>query len=426
MHVCPLCRRPNPSEAVFCHFDGIQLCPLPGGRDLRSYTLLPHEFYFPSGHCCRTYDDLIQGCQEEWALASDLLRRGVFAQFLTSVGRLDLARAAVAALGQRDPDIALETFLSSLPSHLSRAPRLAVDPPDLVLGTLAAGEVRTVEVTVSNKGQGLLHGVLRVSEGHSWLQVTIPVEGREPASAAFATPAEIAIKTPHQQRIELRIDTRRLSEQMYRGRLTLITNGGNADVPVTLHVSVQAFASPPFQGARSPRELAERMVGWPREAVPLLESGDVARWFERNGWAYPVSGPQAPGMAAVQQFFEALGLSRPPAVQLSEGDVYFDCASPEVVQGQFRLVSADKKWIYAHADTGVVWLRIQTPVVCGAQKATVSFEVDSSLLEPGRSYEAAVRVVANAGQTLVGRVHVDVLRQQDPLTRRLFRPFALD
>jgi hypothetical protein len=423
MYVCPLCRRANPEEAVFCHFDGIQLRAVPGGFDPRSYALLPHDFFFPSGRRCRTYDEFVQACQDEWAVASNLLQRGVFAQFLAGVGRLDLAGSAQAAVAQRDPDIALEAFLSALPSTVQRAPRLEVAPHRLVLGTLGAGEVRQVWVLVTNQGKGLLHGVITVSEGQAWLRLAKP--DAEGAASGNGVP-QAAIKTPREQRVVLQVDTRDLGAQAYHGRLTVITNGGNQEVPVTLTVDVHGFPHAPFQGARSPRELAERMVLRPKDAVPLFESGAVARWFADNGWTYPVDGAQAPGMAAVQQFFEGLHLSKAPAVQLAEAHLSFYCASPEVVHGQLHLVTNDRKWIYAQADTDVVWLRLLTPVVCGPQKAVVSFEADSSLLEPGQTYEAAIRLSANAGQRLTARVRLEVLRPQDPLTRRLFRPFAFE
>ena len=32
MQVCPRCRRTNPAEAVFCHFDGAELRPLHDGQ----------------------------------------------------------------------------------------------------------------------------------------------------------------------------------------------------------------------------------------------------------------------------------------------------------------------------------------------------------------------------------------------------------
>ena len=55
-----------------------------------------------------------------------------------------------------------------------------------------------------------------------------------------------------------------------------------------------------------------------KEAAVLIENGAVARWYESNGWVYPVQAPTASGMAAVQQLFETLGLVKPPKVELSE------------------------------------------------------------------------------------------------------------
>ena len=44
----------------------------------------------------------------------------------------------------------------------------------------------------------------------------------------------------------------------------------------------------------------------------------MAAWYAANGWAYPVQGPASTGLAAVQQFFEALGLTAPPKVEISD------------------------------------------------------------------------------------------------------------
>ena len=92
------------------------------------------------------------------------------------------------------------------------------------------------------------------------------------------------------------------------------------------------FTRPPFQGATSPRGMAERMRTNPKLAVPLLESGEVQRWFEANGWKYPVPGTPARGVGAVQQFFECLGLSKPPPVALSESEMRFQVTAPEVAR----------------------------------------------------------------------------------------------
>ena len=75
----------------------------------------------------------------------------------------------------------------------------------------------------------------------------------------------------------------------------------------------------------------------PKAAAPLLENGEVARWFEANGWTYPVDGPAARGVAAVQQFFESMGLSKPPLVFASEEELQFTCLPQEVIRSQVTL-----------------------------------------------------------------------------------------
>ena len=160
--VCPRCQRTNPNEAVFCHFDGAELRPVQG-RDEKQNKRLPHDFIFPSGRHCRTYEDLVRGCHEEWDAARVLLRQGVFRQFLAGAGRADLARAADEAKTQTDPDIALDTFLNSLPATVDERPRLDLNPRRLNLGTLHVGESRQLRLTVTNQGRGRLHGTLTVA-----------------------------------------------------------------------------------------------------------------------------------------------------------------------------------------------------------------------------------------------------------------------
>src|SRR5205085_8437118 len=121
----------------------------PGQRQTEAQrrTRLPHEVRFPSGRRCHTYDDLVSGWQEEWEVACDLLRQGAFRQFLTSLGRMDLAQAAQQAKGQSDPDIALNTFLGSLPATVEQTPRLDLNPRRIYLGTLHVGEQRQLRLT---------------------------------------------------------------------------------------------------------------------------------------------------------------------------------------------------------------------------------------------------------------------------------------
>src|SRR5262249_39358529 len=98
----------------------------------------------------------------------------------------------------------------------------------------------------------------------------------------------------------------------------LESNGGSITVMVRVQVPVQPFPGGVRAGALSPRQVAEKAREAPKEAAVLIESGAVARWYRANGWDYPVVGPTASGMAAVQQLFEALGLVKTPRVELSE------------------------------------------------------------------------------------------------------------
>jgi hypothetical protein len=410
--VCPRCQHANPGEAAYCHFDGSALRPASGpSRPVNA--VFPHEFVFPSTRRCRNFDELVQGCQYEWEDARELLRQGRFGQFLASIGRMDLVRSAQEAQAQADPDIGLHNFVAGLPAVQVQGPRLDLNPRRLAFGPLRPGESRQVKVTISNGGKGLLQGKVSIAEGGQWLQL-------EQANGD----QQCAVKTAREQPILLRLETRGLTgPQTYSARLTVITNGGIAEVPIRLDISSVPFLRPPFQGSTSPRELAEKMRAQPKAAVPILESGDVSRWFSANGWTYPVVGAPARGVAAVQQFFEGMGLSKPPPLQLSETEIRLSCQPPDVAAGQVTLSTTVKKWVYAQVESEAPWLRVSTPNVSGPQQAVIAFEIDSSLVDMGRTHATALRIQANAGQMLSLRVFADVKRPQERFTRLLLRPF---
>src|SRR5205823_3085461 len=236
-HVCPRCQRVNPAEAVYCYFDGMVLRAHAGGP-LPVPGQLPHEFTFPSGRRCRTLDDFVQGCQYEWEDARELLRRGDFARFFTSIGRMDLAQAAREADSggshpplATDVDILLHNFLNNLPVQKSVGPRLDLHPRRLVLGKLKPGDSQQLRLQVQNTGKGLLQGKLTVAEGANWLWVES--DSRSPRASGAGNPRTCALKTAREQVVTLRVDTRGLpAPQSYTAKLTVITNGGIAEVPV--------------------------------------------------------------------------------------------------------------------------------------------------------------------------------------------------
>jgi hypothetical protein len=408
MRICPRCQHVNPAQAAYCWYDGLDLRAA-GAESLGTAAMtgvvqagpvrLPHEFVFPAGRHCLTYDDLAAGCLEEWETAAELLTSGAFRFYFTGAGRLDLARAADEAVKQHpDPEVALDAFLGRLPASRLPNPELELTPRKLLLGAMHVGEGRQVTLVVQNVGTGLLHGTLRVVEGGPWLRLADQPDG-----------ASLTLKLRREQQAVFQVDTRNLPAPMAcAARLTVITNGGIVEVPVRLDVTPRPFTEAPYAGATSPRDLAVAMRSNPKPAVALLEKGSVIRWFEANSWAYPVVGPTAPGMAAVQQFFEGLGLARPPRLLLTPAELHLAALPGARLRERVELSSQDRKWIYAHATSEIPWLEVTTPAVSGPQRAVLELALDSGKIPPGGPHETTLRIVANGGQSLALPVRVEV------------------
>ncbi len=404
MQVCPRCHRSNPIEAAFCYFDGVDLRAVPATNGQSRADLLPRSFSFPSGRRCGSLTELATGCLEEWDSARELLVGGKLAQFLLEMGRADLARSAQPpAFGQAD--VALDNLLQALPGTADLRPRLDLSPRRLQMGTLSVGDEKRVRVQIQNAGKGLLHGKVTIAQGAEWLRLDGVKDGEE-----------LAIRTTAIQTVTLVVATRGLSSpHKYSGKLTLVTNGGVAELPVRLDLGLHAFPKPPFLDVTTPRELADRMRTQPKQAVPLLESGDIAKWFAQNGWMFPVQGRPAQGVAAVQQFFEGMGLSKPPILILDDPVVELTCKVNQRVPGQFVLRAETKKWVFSYATSSVSWLKLFSQDVSGPQQAVVPFEVDSADLASGRTHEADVKLIGNSGQTFTGRVRLTI--EGDPVVR---------
>ncbi len=298
------------------------------------------------------------------------------------------------------------------PVESGAGPRLNLNPRRLHLGNVLAGETRQVELTVSNQGQGVLTGTLTVAEGGEWLRVGNGGNG------------QAELKIPRQQQVSLQVDTRGLpASQTYGARLTVVTNGGVVEVPVRMDLAAHPFPKAPFQGARAPRELAERMRTQPKAAVPMLESGEVARWFAANGWNYPVRGTPARGVAGIQQFFECMGLSKPPVVQVSQAELRVSCSGSNALRREITLLTTSKKWVYGNVESDVPWLKVLTPQVAGPQQTTIAFEVDPRQVPRGRMAEGALTISANGGQNLIVRVRAQAVGgQSGGVVGRLLRP----
>jgi hypothetical protein len=129
-------------------------------------------------------------------------------------------------------------------------------------------------------------------------------------------------------------------------------------------------------------------------------------------------------MAAVQQFFEGMGLARPPTISLSENTLHFICTQPESAVGQVTFQAAERKWVYGRLSCDAPWVRMPSAVFSGPQKAELSFEIDSGSLPAGH-HEATVQVIGNAGKTMSLRISVEALRPPAPLLLTALAPVPL-
>ena len=152
----------------------------------------------------------------------------------------------------------------------------------------------------------------------------------------------------------------------------------------------------PAARGRSPR----RPRPTPKEAAALFEKGAVAEWYKDNGWTYPVQGPAASGLGAVQQFFEALGLTPPPKVEISERRSTCAATPARPLRQPARGQTQEKRPVYAHATSDQPWLEVGKAQLNG-RVATHPADGLNVPDQPGETLTAKLTVTANGNQKFV-------------------------
>jgi hypothetical protein len=407
---CRECSHKNPREAVFCYFDGV---PLDGsGGDSASISIsvqgFTSPFFLPSGVKCRSFRELARACLQDRNAAYDLIKDGYLEPFLSGQGRIDLAMAVREAAKAPDRERGLDEFLAKLPGVDLEPARLEVDPAEVNLGTVSLGEDRRFELVLHNRGERLLFGKV-AADNCSWL--AFGESGAPEKLFQFSDRLVLPVQIRGQ-------DLRAFGKPL-RGEIILETNGGNIIVPVQVTVPVKAFPEGVLAGALSPRELAEKAKAAPDAAAPLVVNGAVARWYATNGWIYPVQGPTAAGVAAVQQLFEALGLVKPPHVELSETKVELTGRPGQRIEYVLAVVTPEKRHVVAHAVASEPWLEVGATIFRG-RTATLPLTIGSVPQEPGRKLTAELKISANGNQRFT--VPVTLVVTQDSGARPAVTP----
>lgn len=415
---CPRCSRTNPGEALFCFNDGSPL-----GDPARRQGVadparrrFPMPFVFPSGKVCHTFDELALAIQSDWDAAREMLQHDVFAGFLAGLGRADLSRTAREAARLPNADRALDDLLRALPSSVVEPPRLAVEPAKVNLGTLRVGQDVRFDLHLSNRGMGLLTGEV-VCEDGPWLVVG---DGRARARKKL-------FQTLHETTIPVQVSGKSLAagNKPLVARLVIDSAGGAVQVPVTLEVPVMPFPAGPLGGAVTPRQVAQKARDNPKETAELFARGAVERWYQSNGWIYPVLEPSAIGLAAVQQFFEALGLTAPPKVGVSDTELRLAGRGGDLVRASLQVTAEEKKPVFAHATSDEDWLAV-SEVELDGRTATVHLRIDEVPDRNGETLRANVTIISNGRKRFRVPVHLTVTGPSPVAYRRHDPPPVVD
>jgi hypothetical protein len=381
---CTSCARLHSQGAVICRHDE-QAVERPVSEAIPTARTFPTALVLPSGTVCRDFDDLARACQEDWRLGRQCLQNGLFEHFLSGIGRADLALAAHAASRLADGDRALDQFLEQLGSSAIQPARLHVAQKEIDLGTIKGDANHHLELIVTNHGGRLLHGT--VASDARWL---VFADRKGAPNLPFQCMTEACIA--------LRILSKKLraGNEAIESRLSIDSNGGNCVVIVRAQVKAIPFAHGVLAGATTPRQFAEKARAFPREAAALFESGSVAAWYSQNGWTYPVRGPAATGLGAIQQFLEAIGLAKPPLLELQDGAVQLSGQPGQLLAQTIRLRASDKRPAFAHGISSAPWLTVREAEPKGADLLLpIRVAVPDRL---GECLEARVTITANGGQ----------------------------
>jgi hypothetical protein len=398
---CSKCRRANPADAAFCYFDGHLLNghgavgPVAVGRQP-----FGHPFVFPSGRACRNFDELALACQQDWDEARNLLQQGYLERFLGGLGRADLARTARDATRSPDLDRGLDGLLDKLPTDVLQPAQLHAGPADVNLGTVPVGSDRRFELHLENQGMRLLHGSVTCDDS-PWLSLGDGA-GTNQKLFQFAGSTVIPVHIVGQRL--------RAGNKPLEGRLIVDSNGGTVTVNVRAIVPIKSFPDGVLKGAVTPRQVAEKAKAAPKDAAAYFEKGAVADWYKSNGWIYPVQGPAASGIGAVQQFFEALGLTPPPKVEVSTRSVNLSGSAGERLDYVIQVATPEKRPVYAHGVSDQPWLKVGRANLQG-RTASLPLVVAEVPDRPGERLQAEVTVIANGNQRFPVAVNLTVERR---------------
>ncbi len=394
---CNRCGNINPKEAAFCFFDGIVL-QNGIGQSVVKNPELPFPFIFPDGRKCIRYDELVLAFFDEWGESKNLLKDKSLSQYFQKIGRADLAYHAEKCRVFPNSDLGLDELINRLPISISIQPELQVETERINLGILNPTDSRDLYIQLKNTGLGLIKGNAVIHCPDFWLTF---------GDAAGAN--QKALHFINENKLHLKLQNKRLraSDKNLNAKIVIDTNGGTKEIIFSATIPVTPFAKGCLAGAISPRKLASLAKQNPSVAALLFEDNSVQDWYRSNGWTYPVPGPPASGVAAVQQFFEALGLVEAPKVEIEPKSIECSGFPGDKISLSFTVFSEERKHVYAHASSHETpWLHC-SPAIINKNKVVIPIDLVVPDVSPGQ-HEGRIQIFSNGGKLFKPRIYLAV------------------
>jgi hypothetical protein len=393
--VCAQCSRVNPVEAAYCYYDGAALAGRAGGPINAGSVPFPNQFVFPDGMACRNFDQLAMACQSNWQSAISLLKQGFLGSFFGGMGRVDLAKAAQEAAKFPDIDRGLDQLLAKLPTQALQGPKLQAEPSEINIGQIKVNEDRSTELHLTNLGMRLLYGT--VTSDCKWLTLG-DAPGHPEKMFQFGSESIVPVQVRGQRL--------RAGNKPLEGHLVIDSNGGTITVTLKADVPITPYPDGLFAGADTPRQICAQAKAHPKQAAPAFEHGAIARWYAANGWMYPVQGPIMPGVGAIQQFFEALGVAKGPKVDFHPKQLDLQGAVGKTIEASIEVTTTEKKPVYGWATCDQPWVEIGQTKLAG-RNATIPLTIRIPSPSPP-TLEATLNLVGNGNQKATVSVKVQV------------------
>ena len=395
---CPKCHRANPADALFCYEDGFSL----GGRAGQGGPVdpgqqpFPHPFVFPNGAACRNFDQLALACHNEWATAMELVRNGDLSNFLSGLGRADLAKAARDASRQDDMDRALDQLLGQLPANTIEPAKLHVETLLVNLGQLTVGKDHRWELPWPTRGCVCCRGP------------SLPIVIGWPSAKAAARPARcFSIKAARSSRFRFAANCSAPPPSRSRDCWPSRPTAARPPWSSPPRSPSSRFPKASWRG-RSRRETSpKRPRRRPRSPRRCSRTAPSPAGTFRTAGPIPSKARRRRGSGAVQQFFEALGLTTPPKVEVRESSLLLEGEPGTGLSRTLDVAAVEKRPIFASAVSDQSWLKV-SKVVLDGRTAHVKLAVDSVPDRPGETLSANLTVRANGNQRFVVPVSLRV------------------